>query len=313
MGGSVVACYDNTGMVFAVGCSATQTVSLYACQQADSVSSARRLSCAHRSPKPPFETSQLYDPGLLEISAPPPPITITSLSISNNGEYLLVGTSFDFHYLLDAFHLGVVRRLAGHRPLHERSGAEVSFTADSRYVLSGSADGAVYFWDLGTEKMTAVRKGEDGRPVHAVPILTPAVVVQSSSSTGLEQGAGSRAVRFGPRLCVLAVGGQEVVSGRACMGSSADRSHSGCLPRTMRTRWRRAGEAWELNRTGKARADDRQTGSQRGRKARGRRRSIPVRREARRQAGRRGSAEERKMMYISPALNISCSTRLPDA
>ena len=48
MGGSVVACYDNTGMVFAVGCSATQTVSLYACQQADSVSTARRLSCAHR-------------------------------------------------------------------------------------------------------------------------------------------------------------------------------------------------------------------------------------------------------------------------
>jgi COMPASS component SWD2 len=101
--------------------------------------------------------------------------------------------------------------LTGHRPLHDRSGAEVSFTADSRYVVSGSADGAIYFWDLGTEKMEPVPKGEDGRAVRAAPTLTPTVVVQSSSNTGLDQGGGSRAVRFGPRLCVLAVGGQEVV------------------------------------------------------------------------------------------------------
>lgn len=88
----------------------------------------------------------------------------------------------------------------------------MGFTADSRYVVSGSADGAVYFWDLGTEKMNAVEVGEDGRLKGAVPTMTPRVVAAGSGNSAAEVGAGSRVVRFGPRLCVMAVGGHELVS-----------------------------------------------------------------------------------------------------
>jgi COMPASS component SWD2 len=149
----------------------------------------------------------ITDSALLQISIPPPPINFTSLTFSNNGYYLLVGTSSDTHYLLCAFYLTPLLRLRGHRALGEASSEEVSFTGDSRYVVSGSADGAVYFWDLGTEKIEA-EKRPDGTAVEA-PLRNASVVVQGSGAQG--QRGGSRAVRFSPRLCVLAVGGDELV------------------------------------------------------------------------------------------------------
>ena len=84
----------------------------------------------------------------------------------------------------------------------------MSFTGDSRYVVSGSADGAVYFWDLGTEKLEPGPRQADGSAAEA-PIRQASVVVQGAGAQG--QRGGSRAVRFSPRLCVLAVGGDELV------------------------------------------------------------------------------------------------------
>jgi len=155
----------------------------------------------------PFLSNTITDSALLAISVPPPPINFTSLSFSSNGNYLLVGTSSDTHYLLCAFHLTPILRLRGHRALGDASGEEVSFTGDSRYVVSGSADGAVYFWDLGLEKLEA-EKRPDGTSVEA-PVRQASVVVQGAGAQG--QRKGSRAVRFSPRLCVLAVGGDELV------------------------------------------------------------------------------------------------------
>jgi hypothetical protein len=38
MGGPVIAAFDNTGMVFAVACSVTKTLALYACASMETVS-----------------------------------------------------------------------------------------------------------------------------------------------------------------------------------------------------------------------------------------------------------------------------------
>ena len=66
----------------------------------------------------------------------------------------------------------------------------------------------MYFWDIGTEKIEQEIR-PDGSAVEA-PLRNASVVVQGSGAQG--QRGGSRAVRFSPRLCVLAVGGDELVS-----------------------------------------------------------------------------------------------------
>lgn len=191
--------------------------------------------------KEPFGHTALIDPALEEVSSPPPRITVTSLQFSNNGIYILVGTSSDVHYLYDAYDLRPIRRLTGHRPLAKASGEELSFTADSRFVLSGSVEGAVYFWDLGKDKLDAAPKDARGGSM-AAKTLKADVVIQPS---GLGVTGPSRAVKFNPRLCVMAVGGEELVSAsRTCQGSWIDTiSLSGCLLQTKRPRLRRGGRS----------------------------------------------------------------------
>jgi COMPASS component SWD2 len=74
---------------------------------------------------------------------------MTSLSFSNNGKYILVGTASHVHYVLEAFSLSVVCRLEGHAELGRDasgnrvypksgiSGQEVSWSPDSQFIFSG--------------------------------------------------------------------------------------------------------------------------------------------------------------------------------
>jgi len=156
---------------------------------------------------------------LAEKSQPPPKPVFTSISFSNNGNYILIGTSSDTHYVLDAFSLTILRRLSGHRglsegplqPRHGSSGEEVSWSSDSRWVASGSADGGVFFWDIapppGQDKIEPPNVLD--RLSHPQPVVTlqPAV----SLATGR---AASRTVKLNPRFLVMAVGGEELVSPR---------------------------------------------------------------------------------------------------
>ncbi|OCF31863.1 compass component swd2 [Kwoniella heveanensis CBS 569] len=210
VGGSVIVTVDNQGLVFAVACSDTQTIMMYATATMD---------------RAPFAHCPLHDISLESISLPPPKPIFTSISFSNNGEYLLVGTSSDVHYLLDAFDLAPLRRLIGHQglerdsegrqpvtPRRGTSGEEVSFTADSKWVVSGSADGDIVFWDLtppaGQSKLTREeRKGDEELPWHTmkIPDLKAKVLLKGNTSS-------ARAVRFNPRYNMLAVAGTELVS-----------------------------------------------------------------------------------------------------
>lgn len=58
MGGSVIAAFDNTGKVFAVACTKTQTISMYATENFDSVSAS--LSVALRQDGQPDLRCRLF-------------------------------------------------------------------------------------------------------------------------------------------------------------------------------------------------------------------------------------------------------------
>lgn len=153
------------------------------------------------------------------------------MSFSNDGMYILLGTSSNFHYVLDAFSLGIVRRLTGHQGLGEqgiepnrgKSGEEVCWTGDAKWVMSGSADGSVCMWDLtppaGQEKLQASdvlgpgdvkpnflnMNGNNDRP----PTMQPTIRLQNKGGAGA---GATRAVRFNPKLCMMATGGDDLVS-----------------------------------------------------------------------------------------------------
>jgi COMPASS component SWD2 len=156
------------------------------------------------APKAPFAHGSLVDLGLNGAATP----KFTSLAFSNNGEYILVGTSGSVHYVLDAFDLVILRRLEGHQQgLNRLSGEEVCWTADSNWVMSGCPDGSIVAWDLTPPNGSAKLKAVTGRDEPA-PTLHPASVLRPSG----EGHAVSRAVRFNPRYAMLAVGGEELVS-----------------------------------------------------------------------------------------------------
>lgn len=90
--------YDPAGTVFAVALNLRSTLLLYDLKNFD---------------KAPFLNVKIEDTILEERSFPPRYPIFTSLKFSNDGKYLLVGTSGDTHYVVDAFEGNVVARLEG--------------------------------------------------------------------------------------------------------------------------------------------------------------------------------------------------------
>lgn len=90
--------YDPTGFVFAVllNLRSRSTLLLYDLKNFD---------------KQPFVSIALEDPVLGTRSYPPRIPICTSLAFSNDGKWLLVGTSGDTHYVADAFEGTIVARL----------------------------------------------------------------------------------------------------------------------------------------------------------------------------------------------------------
>jgi len=195
-----VVAYDSTGMVFAVAVNHYHKILLYDQANYD---------------KAPFLTIELVDPTLMTISYPPRPIYVTYMSFSNDGKYILVGCSGDTHYILDAFEGLVVARLEGHTalervnmnaaPLFEPakgiSGDEVSWTPDSKYVVSGSLDGRILIWDIQSlPTIPSEERKKLWKPLRIHPVTT------------LDGHPGpSRCVKFNPRFAMMCSAGTELV------------------------------------------------------------------------------------------------------
>lgn len=165
---------------------------------------------------------------------------MTSLEFSNNGKYILVGCASNVHYVLEAFTLQIVARLEGHVPLGferkgvTRSGAEVCWTPDSRYVLAGRSfpftslgesisdprftagdkDNRVCIWDLNP------KAGHQDLvpPIQPMPYepgpRRPATTLRTLNvmNENREAGESARVVKFNPRYAMFASAGVDAVS-----------------------------------------------------------------------------------------------------
>lgn len=169
------------------------------------------------TPKVSFLCRELNDPVLATGSTPPRRPIWTSISFSNNGEFILIGTSGDVHYIVDAFSLYLHARLEGHKGLeHDQSGQkqikprrgasghEVCWTSDSNWVLSGSHDGRVHAWNV---SMHPRDPESDNKPKPEPQTLQPVVNLLSSETTS----APTTAVKMSSRYGVMAVGSDSMV------------------------------------------------------------------------------------------------------
>ncbi|KAI0360079.1 WD40 repeat-like protein [Trametes cingulata] len=195
---SPVVAYDASGLVFAVGVNQYSRILLYDQANFD---------------KAPFMTITLEDPTLSLVSFPPRAIYMTSLAFSTNGKYLLVGCSGDAHYIMDAFDGHLLAKLEGHTGLERRkmdiplniepsrgcSGEEVSWTPDSKFVVSGSLDGKICVWDV--QNLPEKQKPVD---LKSPPFrLQPLTVLEGHPGP-------SRCVKFNPRFAMMCSAGAEL-------------------------------------------------------------------------------------------------------
>ena len=85
-------------------------------------------------------------------------------------------------------------------PYRGISGDEVCWTPDSKFVVGGSQDGRVYFWDF----------SEPANLPKPAPRGTDPVVLLPSVNLDGHPGP-SRCVKFNPRFIMLATAGAELV------------------------------------------------------------------------------------------------------
>lgn len=171
--------------------------------------------------QPPFHFAKLIDEELNRVTQPPRKPIFTSISFSKKGDLILIGTSSDVHYVLDGFDLSLHCRLVGHQgletdhkgnrdpqPRRGASGEEVGWTADSRWIYSGSPDGSICFWDMSKHPRLSDQERESAPP-QPPRTLQPTIVKKAEAAHELGP---SRAVRFNPRHAMMAVGGERLVS-----------------------------------------------------------------------------------------------------
>ena len=90
-------------------------------------------------------------------------------------------------------------------PVRGCSGEEVSWTPDSKYVVSGSLDGKIIMWHMEPLSNMMEKKNEDERKTMAMIQIPPLVKLDGHPGP-------SRCVKFNPRLLMMASAGQELVS-----------------------------------------------------------------------------------------------------
>ncbi|KAF0467807.1 WD40 repeat-like protein [Gigaspora margarita] len=151
--------YDPSGLVFAIGKRSNKTVQLY---------DSRKFG------QSPFDTFQIDDKYVDSSGLSSPPPEWTGLKFSNDGQKILITTSGDVHYLVDAFNGQLKQRLIGHVGLDNASaclgGEETSFTPDGQYVISGSRDGFVVIWDTtkSIDSSNTPSENIDLRPIYTL-------------------------------------------------------------------------------------------------------------------------------------------------
>ena len=119
--------FDPAAVVFAVGSQQLQEMSLYS------------LKNYERKPFLSFKV------------ASPSNVNWAKLEFANNGQYILLSTDGDAHYIFDAYQGTQLSKLVGHVPLPKRkatSQAPAAFSIDGKFVVGGSADNRLCIWSM---------------------------------------------------------------------------------------------------------------------------------------------------------------------
>jgi COMPASS component SWD2 len=175
--------FDPSGTVIAVASEAAQSILLYDFRQYD---------------KEPFLAFDMLEHAH-EITPNSMSRGWNKLEFSNNGQYILVGTSGHGHYLLDAFD-GSMKYYLERSKGGSRSDADAPttigdacFSPDGRYILSGQSRSNVLVWDLKNEK--------------ELPVTNKRL----RSLYELEQKSEAAVIAMNPRYNMFASGDKEIV------------------------------------------------------------------------------------------------------
>ncbi|KAK2142897.1 hypothetical protein LSH36_900g00006 [Paralvinella palmiformis] len=140
--GRPVAAFDPEGLIFAAGIN-SESLKLYDLRSFD---------------KGPFATFKLQQDKDCDW---------TGLKFSPDGKLILISTNGSVVRLIDAFQGTPLQTFTGHT--NQRGLAlEASFSPDSQFVFSGSADGKIHSWDTITGARVAVLNGDHVGPVQCV-------------------------------------------------------------------------------------------------------------------------------------------------
>jgi COMPASS component SWD2 len=100
------------------------------------------------------------------------------MKFSNDGKHILLSTTSNLIFLLDAF-TGETRQVFTSFSNSSLAILEASFSPDGQFVLSGSDDGSIHVWETVTGREVTVWKGHAG-PVGVVQWNPKAVMVASA-------------------------------------------------------------------------------------------------------------------------------------
>ncbi|KAF9158863.1 member of Set1p complex, histone methyl transferase [Actinomortierella ambigua] len=186
--------FDPSGLVFAVALDAT--LRLYDVKSFD---------------QGPFQTAEIGS----SLGIHSQNIRATQLEFSTDGKNILVTTSGDAHYVIDAYSVETKFKLTGHSYGTDPSdtfpsGGEASWTPDGKCVLSGSRDGWIYLWDIARasqEPMNVLNSngasGSNGTLVGPNRELSPFKVLKAHSTP-------SHIVGFNPKYLMMVSGSTEL-------------------------------------------------------------------------------------------------------
>ncbi|KAG0231467.1 member of Set1p complex, histone methyl transferase [Actinomortierella wolfii] len=185
--------FDPSGLVFAVALDAT--LRLYDVKSFD---------------QGPFQTAEIGR----SLGVHPNTIQATQLEFSTDGKNILVTTSGEAHYVVDAFTAETKFKLKGHYDGYGTdpfpSGGEASWTPDGKCVLSGARDGRIYLWDIArasNESMNIMNtngvSGSNGSLMGANGELNPFKVLKAHSTP-------THIVGFNPKYLMMASGSTEL-------------------------------------------------------------------------------------------------------
>jgi COMPASS component SWD2 len=106
----------------------------------------------------------------------------SSIKFSNDGKLLLVSTLGEQIMVLDSFD-GKVTQVLNGRVNNAQLDLEASFTPDAKYVMSGSQDGAVHFWDVVTGRQVVRLEGH--REPSKVAQFNPRFMMMATADSNL--------------------------------------------------------------------------------------------------------------------------------